>query len=501
VAVAIALAGMVASGAPGSDRAPTPSLPGAVSRAPDWLSEGAPFDVSTFFRAVPEDRNAASLYLDALFEFEPGMAVCFPPGPERDRCKEATGLRNQRLNELLVAQRKEADSVTPEQIDAAVGAYDEGFAKLARAQERLECVFDCGLDITTQIPHATAARHVARVAAMRARRLVEQGSLIHASRELSRVLRLARDLIPRGGLVVVMAAIVVERTGVDEIAMPLLAAPNLTVPHCDRLLAVLAEHDANSINSYVESLRAEYVFARGTLRALVLDQDRLRRDWKALGADLGPSITAEIAEPQLIAVLAGNGAAPKAQAGPGPGGQPAPMRAIEDLDAWMARMSPEELARQEAMLGTYFRDRLAVADVPYAERIRLIESLPPAFLATDLYTRVTKGLTSGAFQSAIASIAFHRARLRDAIGLVAVRRWQLRHEGQLPPSLEDAAKDAGLTSVPIDPYSGGTMRVAVVAGRPVVYCVGVDGRDGGGHTEAKVHQREGDVLLRMPEPR
>ncbi|WP_148595941.1 hypothetical protein [Aquisphaera giovannonii] len=493
------LAGVVAAGGPGLD--PQPGLPGAVMKPPAWLGAGSPFDVGAFFRQVPDDRNAAALYLDALFEFDPAMAVCFPPGAERDRREAAARLRSRHFGELLTARQNDAGSVSAEQIDAVAGAYDEGFAKLARAQERPDCVFDSGLDITAQIPHATAARQVARIAALRARRQLEQGSLIHASRELSRVLRLARDLVPRGPLVTDLASIGVERTAVDEIAMPLLADRNLTVSHCDRLLGILVEHDAKSIDRYAEGLRAEYVFSRGTLRALVQDQDRLRRDWKALGGDPGPSIAAAIAEPQLISVLAGGGAAPKALAADGPGARPASLRAAADLDAAMARMPPEELARQEALLGAFFRDRLSLAEMPYAERMRRLDSMPPVFVADDVYTRVTKGLTSGAFGAAIASMAFHQARLRDAIGLVAVRRWQLRHDGQSPPSLDAAAKDAGLVSVPVDPYSGGPVRLAIIAGRPVVYCVGGDGQDGGGRAEAKVHQREGDVILRMPESR
>ena len=51
--------------------------------------------------------------------------------------------------------------------------------------------------------------------------------------------------------------------------------------------------------------------SRTTLRNLVLHQDRLRQEMKDLGANVGQSITAELAEPQLISLLAGN--APIAQ--------------------------------------------------------------------------------------------------------------------------------------------------------------------------------------------
>jgi len=60
------------------------------------------------------------------------------------------------------------------------------------------------------------------------------------------------------------------------------------------------------IDVYSEGLRAEYLASRTTLRDLVLHQDRLRQEMKDLGANVGPSITAELAEPQLISMLAGN---------------------------------------------------------------------------------------------------------------------------------------------------------------------------------------------------
>src|SRR5262249_3097997 len=67
---------------------PFPRLPGAVTKIPDWIGTDAPFDVARTFPVVPRDRNAAPLYLDALFEFGAEMAVCFPAGPERDRRRE-----------------------------------------------------------------------------------------------------------------------------------------------------------------------------------------------------------------------------------------------------------------------------------------------------------------------------------------------------------------------------------------------------------------------------
>jgi hypothetical protein len=59
---------------------PDPRLPGAVTKAPDWIGPDPPFDVSAYFAPVPRDRNAAPLYLDALLEFGFQVAECFWDG-------------------------------------------------------------------------------------------------------------------------------------------------------------------------------------------------------------------------------------------------------------------------------------------------------------------------------------------------------------------------------------------------------------------------------------
>ena len=60
---------------------PYPRLPGAVTKAPVWIGNEAPFDIARFFAAPPRDRNAAPLYLDALFEFGSELESCYPAGP------------------------------------------------------------------------------------------------------------------------------------------------------------------------------------------------------------------------------------------------------------------------------------------------------------------------------------------------------------------------------------------------------------------------------------
>jgi len=475
-------------------------LPGAVTQPPDWIGNTAPFDVPAFFAAPPPGENAAPLYLEALFEFGSEVAICFPEGPERQQRAQAVQKRMKKLGEMTTALRKDAREVSAEAIDALLALYDEGFIKLARAQDRPRCVFQTALGYTARVPHAMDARAVGRVIALRVRREREQGSLIRATNDLSRLLRLSRDLRPRGVLIVDFVSISLDRMAIEDVVLPLLGDPALTVQHCDRLHSLLAEHDARSIDVYSEGLRAEYLASRTTLRDLVLHQDRLRQEMKDLGANVGPSITAELAEPQLISMLAGN--VPIVQPSLGQrfknlATQLMSLRNTQDLDARMARMTPEEMARQVEKLNAFFRGRLVLSSAPYAERIKQTAEPSPAFSSLDIYTRVTRGLIP-ADNWAIRVIARSQALRRDAQGLTAVRRWQLRHGGALPPSMADAAKETGLPAVPIDPYTGGPIRLAISDGQPVVYCVGEDGRDDHGHKEATLGHDLGDVLLRMP---
>ena len=477
-----------------------PSLPGAVTQPPDWIGNTAPFDVRAFFSAPPPEKNAAPRYLDALFEFSSEMAICFPEGPERQQRTQAAQERLKKLGGISTALRKNAREVSTEAIDALLALYDEGFIKLAKAQERPQCVFQTALGYTARVPHTDGARGVGRVIAIRVRRERENGSLIRAINDLSRLLRLSRDLLPQGGLIADYTSISLDRMAIEDVVLPMLADPALTVQHCDRIQALLAEHDTRSIDVYSEGLRAEYLACRATLRDLVLHQDRLRLELKDFGVNVGPSITAELAEPQLFSMLAGNGPFPQPTAAQRLRNQAArlmSLRNIQDLDVRMARIKPEEMTRQVEKLNAFFRDRLALSTIPYAARIKQTAGPSPAFSSLDFYTRVTRGLIP-ADNWAIRVIARSQALRRDAQGLTAVRRWQIRHDSALPPSLADATKETGLPAVPIDPYTGGPIRLAINDGQPVVYCVGEDGRDDHGHNEATLGHDLGDVLLRMP---
>jgi hypothetical protein len=242
-------------------------LPSAVTEAPDWIGAGAPFDVAAFFAALPPGRNAAPLYLDAFFEFDSGMAACFPAGSERDHRIQASEDRSNRYMELHGALEKDSKPVPAEAIDAVIKLYETGFGKLAQAQQRDRCVFEAGLGEEARIPHVQAARQVVRVASLRVRRAVERGDFDAAIRDVETVLRLDRDLRPRGSMITQMVAgAITEQEVCAKMVKAILAAPGLRVDHCDRLLKVFLNHDTTSSDGYAEGLRVEYLTARVSLR-------------------------------------------------------------------------------------------------------------------------------------------------------------------------------------------------------------------------------------------
>ena len=212
--------------------------------------------------AVPRDSNAAPLYLDALFEFSTELEVCFPEGPERERRSRATKDRNKRYNDLVQPAYPNPKTVLDlAAVDEVIKLYDTGFKKLAEAQRRERCVFETGFSAAS-LPHAQTSRQVYRVSSLRLQRAVQRGDLAAAIREVETVLRLARDLRPRGVIITQLVADAISQAVLSGMVPVILASPRLRAEHCERLIRVLTVHEAKSIDGYVEGWRAEYLITR-----------------------------------------------------------------------------------------------------------------------------------------------------------------------------------------------------------------------------------------------
>jgi hypothetical protein len=105
-------------------------------------------------------------------------------------------------------------------------------------------------------------------------------------------------------------------------------------------------------------------------------------------------------------------------------------------------------------------------------------------------------LETAAVNKALQSVPRKLASLRTATAAVAAERYR-RAEGKWPESLE-ALSPAYLRAVPTDPYNGRPLRYRRLADGVVIYSVGPDGADNGGHFDRKEPLAEGnDVGFRL----
>jgi hypothetical protein len=447
--------------------APTePKLPGVVERVPDGIGAGAPFDVAAFFAVPPAELNAAPLYLDALFEFDPVMAACFPANAETARRKQLAERRIQSVGRTYDAFVKAPASVSGEAIDRLVADLEDGMRKVEEAQRRPRCVFQTGLGPGIPLVHAQAAGQVARLAVLRTRRHLDRGDPERPLLDLAIVLRLARDLRPRGPMFCQLAATNLTGACARQITLLLLASPAFSEPYARRLLKAWADHEATSIDGYREGLEAEYVTLRKILAEMLKDPhgsipdllDRLLNSRKE-GPREKPRAYAQIVRHQIES------------------------------------MTGDQINRMNSKVDEVFRDLLALQDRPFSRWPHEPFDVKQ-FLDGSFYSKLPAILLPAA-RSCGEAEARAKAYVRCTTCLIALRMWMDRTH-QVPADLDTVVKAAGLPKVPIDPYSGEPLRLAIVDGKPVIYSIGKDGRDDGGKFDSSDDRKPGDQTYRLP---
>ena len=105
-------------------------------------------------------------------------------------------------------------------------------------------------------------------------------------------------------------------------------------------------------------------------------------------------------------------------------------------------------------------------------------------------------LPSGVKSGPVSGAGLRSAPVPPSASL-ALRLWKSRSK-ELPNNLEAVVKAAGMPHVPIDPYSGQPLRMAIIDGEPVIYSVGKDGRDDGGRIDSDSDRKPGDQTFRLP---
>lgn len=448
-----------------------PQFPGALTQAPPWLKPPAPFDVAKLLDAPPRDQNGAFLYLDALFEFSNDVAICFPPGPDRDRRAQVAEDRGKRYAQFSNTYETKLESAPAAEIDTVLADYEIGFKKLAQAQRRERCVFQTGIGFTSPLPHAQAARQVARISLLRVQRAVDRNDFAAAIHNVDSVLRLTRDLQPRGTMITQLVVIAMNQLMLHAAVPRILASPALNAQQCDELLKVLTTHEAKMIDGIEEGSKMEYLM----FRALV-------RDVTSRRAELAKELKVPPGTPLAASIFKQTGLEMKLDP--------------RELDARIAKATPAEIAQGVEKLNTYYRLVSALKGKPYLEQVTLIPDPAIVFQGDDPLSQFLLTM-SGVSTVQISTFARTKAMLRGTECLVAVRRWQLGKKA-VPANLEVIVRDAKMKGVPIDPYDGKPFRMAIIDGQAVIYSVGKDGKDDGGRVDSDRELKPGDILFRLP---
>ncbi len=462
------------SGSPAPQAPPPP--PGALppppgastangsATLPTWVGQSStePFSVQAFLtqRAGPTE-NAASLY-------PVGLAMI-----SRDMGGPSAAQLDSRIASLSNLQALAAGQVASAEIRQLVASASPAMKKIDEAQSKLQCVFPTELTVDAQLPHAMAARTLARLTCLELADARNSGDFDQAEAAIRRCLRLSRDLRPRGPMVCQIVSMAIDGVVLGAIEQITLRDPKLTTAQCDRILALLVEHQQLGVDPFAEGLRMDYIMSRNSIHDLQTGRLTLAQLYEFMGGEpidssllSGPTImnfSAEVSACDRI-----YGLALKAASNP-------VARADEfaSLHAELARMKADWDA---------FHTRLKATDP--ASRRNLVAEMP----AMQFHVWIA-GIEPS--RQACRRIATNVAGLQM---LLALRRFELANR-RLPATLAEAASATILKTVPVDTYSGQALQLVTIAGQPTIYSIGNDLKDDGGRIDWKQGTVPGDFLF------
>lgn len=478
---------------------PEPVLPGAVTSVPEWLDTAGPFNPHDLFAPLEPERNAAPLYLDALIGFSPELAVCYPEDFREPRMSKARE-RSQEFVSLFRQWKKNSQSVDFTTLDVCLSGYSDCFDDLAKAQQRLRCVFDSDQNLFAEQRHVAAAREAANVAALKIQQTLRDsrpvgrkvGSVETAKAappavvekcrsNIEQILRLSRDLRPRGRIETQLASLAIDQTMLSLIP-ELIARPELTVADCDQITQMITRHRSEAMSPYNEGLQAEYLLLRTLLQDLrngtgLLPETRLANEVNDGGSQ--PPVVDSVSPGYLLASKAGV--------------EDVTSRAAE-IDAKLATFVAEDFETERDTLDAIWTELFKVSSS--SARIRR-----EATLASK-----KKLLSDTAFLGDLSKVTeladrttWWETTLNSLYCVLAIRRWELEHT-EPPPDLLTAVRRLGVSFVPVDPFSGGPLRLSLASEEAMIYSVGPDGVDDAGKkvVSSFAADAEGDIVFRIP---
>ncbi len=488
-----------------------PQLPGAITEPPVWVGENLPFDKREYFLTPPPEQNAAPLYLDALFEFSADLKICFAE-PERSQRSAVAMARKKRLFQTYFEEDfsyKDLSSIPRGQLDDLLKEYELGLEKLRRAQERPQCVFEIDIDPMVNLQHAHATRDVAYVLDLQTYRDLQDARFERAIDNVEILLRLTRDLVPRGDSVCQFTRIAVEASCVDRLINRILAADGLESKHCDRLLTLLATHEASlRINPVLAVEQYYHLVWRKLLYQL--EHKQMAEIARELGMDdpgsqtpinvlselfiaidyeykfLPPSDMQVILEkklPQLSVekLFRFQKVSQQLRKVPDNDAEQIVRRKTivrEFLGLFADDMTASDYAQEIEALNANYRQMAEVCQTPFPQKSDRLKVFAKQLMEDENWQN-TKILWLFRFShdQLVNSERRNELRRNAALCLIALKRWQLVSPKAVADDMASIVNASGLSTVPIDPFSGQPLKMTIVDGHAVVYSVGPDGDD------------------------
>lgn len=478
---------------------PEPVLPGAVTSVPEWLDTAGPFNPHDLFASLEPERNAAPLYLDALIGFSPELAVCYPEDFREPRMSKARE-RSQEFVSLFRQWKTNPQSVDFTTLDVCLAGYSDCFDDLTKAQRRLRCIFDSDQNLFAEQRHVAAAREAANVAALKIQQALRDSrpvgrkvGEVETSKtappsvvekclsDIERILRLSRDLRPRGRIETQMASLAIDQTMLSLVP-ELVARPELTVADCDRITQMITRHRAEAMSPFNEGLRAEYLLLRTLLHDLrsgtgLLPETRLANEVNDGGSQ--PPVVDSVSPGYLLASKAGV--------------ENVTSRAAE-IDAKLATFIEEDFAAERDTLDAVWMELFKVSSSSARNRREATLASEKKLLSDTAFLGDLSKVTELADRT-----TWWETTLNSLHCVLAIRRWELEHT-EPPPDLLTAVRRLGVSFVPVDPFSGGPLRLSLASEEAMIYSVGPDGVDDAGKkiVSSFSPDSEGDIVFRIP---
>lgn len=435
------------------------NLPDVDLTIPVWIDKhGAPpFPVREFLeKRARTSADGERLYLEALAEVDQYLNVIYPEREQVTRLAQCKTL----VDEITAVHAM--DQPPLERLTKVVAATDRLRDLVDAAQQHANVSLRCRLSFADNFPYVLSVRTCGRLAALELRLSHEAGSFSDADRTLSRTFRMARDLHPGGSIIQqLVATSVVEGILFASLEKFVLTRADLSVANCDRLIAVLREHETDGTDVLSEGAQAEYVILGNTLDGL--------QAGKLNGIEVEESLSSAL------------------------------VKKISFDAEWM------ELNRIYTIVFQYCKTPYHVTLAGNEPTVQLHALRSKLGAKTEAENDFAAALRRGAFLVLLlpdypkvrAAIVRHATRVRAFQAVVAVRRYQLRH-GAWPLTLAAALTEANIPPDLLDPYSGKAFRYRILGGSPLVYSIASDGKDDGGEKDWKFGEQPGDFLFPIP---